>query len=160
VIKIKHIVAGLSLVLLAGAFNAHANSNANQSAGAVQMKGDDLRFVFNQTMMIGEYREYRDITRTYNYTEFHFKDGTTDYIEGRKSEDGRWKIIGDDKICYKYPKSQYYTQTYCFFVFKSDGCYYKFAPRNMTLRGPRNWDRWSSRAIRKSSGGTCDEPVS
>ncbi len=132
---------------------------ANKNSGAAQMKGEALRAIFDQTMMIGEYREFRDITRTYNYTEFHYTDGTTDYIEGRKHEKGVWKIIGDDKICYKYPKSKYYTGTYCFFVFKSDGCYYQFAPRNMSLHGPRNWNKWSSRAIRKGSGGTCAEPV-
>jgi len=153
----KHIVIGflilLSLALLSGP------AMANQNGGVSQMKGEALRAVFNQTMMVGEYREYRDVTRTYNYTEFHYADGTTDYIEGHKSEKGVWKIIGDDKICYKYPKSKYYTQTYCFFVFISDGCYYKFAPRNMSLRGPRNWGKWSSRAIRKGAGGSCAEPV-
>ena len=132
--------------------------------GFIQMKGEDLRAVFSDTMMIGEYRNYRDITRTYNYTEDHHADGTTDYVEGRKKEDGRWKVIGDDKVCYKYPNSRYYTRTYCFFVYDDDGCYYKFAPSDMTLkRGPKNWDRWSSRAVRKgakgSSAGSCDAPI-
>jgi len=157
VIKIKHIVIRFFPLVFLGILSGPAL--ANQNDGTAQIKGEALRAVFNQTMMIGEYREFRDVTRTYNYTEFHYQDGTTDYIEGRKNENGRWKIIGEDKICYTYPKSKYYTGTYCFFVFISDGCYYKFAPRNMTLRGPRNWDKWSSRAIRKGSGGSCAEPI-
>ncbi|MCF6219976.1 MAG: hypothetical protein L3J65_02590 [Robiginitomaculum sp.] len=135
-------------------------ARANNSGSFTQMKGDALRAVFTDTMMVGEYRQYRDLTRTFNYTEFHSKDGTTDYVEGRKKEDGRWKIIGNEKICYKYPGSRYYSQTYCFYVFNADGCYYKFTPENMTLnRNPRNRNRWSSRAVRKGAGGTCDEPV-
>jgi len=133
---------------------------ANNSGGFTQMKGEALRAVFSDTMMVGEYREYRNITRTFNYTEYHSKDGKTDYIEGRKREAGRWKIVGDEKICYKYPNSRYYTQTYCFYVFNADGCYYKFTPSNMTLkRRPKNWDKWSSRAVRKGAGGSCAAPV-
>lgn len=146
----------LAAILIGVALPAHAN---NTSAGA-QVTGEDLRAVFSDTVMVGEYQEYRDITRTFNYTESHHADGTSDYAEGRKKEDGRWKIIGEDKICYKYPRSRYYTRTYCFFVFNVDGCYYKFTPQNMTInRGPRNWDRWSSRAVRKGAGGSCNVPV-
>jgi len=130
-------------------------AQANNVEGA-QVKGEDLRAVFSDTIMVGEYQEYRDTTRTYTYTENHHADGTTDYVEGRKKEDGRWRIIGEDKVCYKYPRSRYYTRTYCFFVFNVDGCYYKFTAQNMTLnRGPKNWDRWSSRAVRKGAGGSC-----
>ncbi len=154
VIKMKYIL----VVILWGLNSSTASANNNGSF--TQMKGDALRAVFTDTMMVGEYRQYRDLTRTFNYTEYHRKDGTTDYIEGRKKEDGRWKIIGNEKICYKYPGSRYYSQTYCFYVFNADGCYYKFTPENMTLnRNPRNRNRWSSRAVRKGAGGTCDEPV-
>jgi len=133
---------------------------ANNLGGSAPLKGVDLRAVFSDTTMVGEYQEYRDITRTYNYTELHHADGTTDYVEGRKKEYGRWKIIGGDKICYKYPRSRYYTRTYCFFVFNVDGCYYKFTPQNMTLgRGPKNWGKWSSRAVRKGTGARCDAPI-
>lgn len=150
----KYILATFILGLCAGI------ANANNSNNFTQMKGAELRAVFSDTMMVGEYREYRDITRTYNYTEHHYKNGTTDYVEGRKKEDGRWNIIGNEKICYKYPGSRYYSRTYCFFVFNVEGCYYKFTVANMTLkRRPKNWDRWSSRAVRRGAGGSCDAPV-
>ena len=125
-----------------------------------QIKGDALKTVFYETTMIGEYRLYRTETETYNYQEFHSKDGSTDYVEGEQREKGIWTLVGDDKICYRYPKSDYYTQKYCFFVFNIDGCYYKFSLRQMSVRGPRNWDRWSSRAIRKGSGKSCAVPTS
>ena len=123
------------------------------------MKGDDLRAVFYETKMVGEYRHFRDKTKTFNYTEYHFKNGTSDYIEGDKREDGLWKIVGDDKICYSYPGSEYFNRTYCFMVFNDDGCFYKFSQFDMTLRGPRNWDLWTSRAVRKGSGATCAVPI-
>lgn len=151
------------ILLLAHCFGlispAQARNSAKQSPSYIQMKDDALRAVFSDTVMVGEYRTYRDITKTFNYTEFHTIDGTTDYKEGRKHEDGLWTIIGGDKICYKYPKSNYYTRTYCFFVYESEACYYKYTPANMTLRGPRSWNSWSSRAVREGSGGSCAAPV-
>ena len=136
-----------------------ANDKPNNTAPQ-HLTGKALRAVFSDTTMVGEYREFRDITRTYNYTEHHYENGTTDYLEGRKKEDGRWNIVGDDKICYKYPRSRYYSRTYCFYVFNVEGCYYKFTPENLTFkRRPKNWDRWSSRAIRKGAGGSCQAAV-
>ncbi len=134
-------------------------AQASSSSGHTQIKGDDLRAVFSGTTMVGEYVTYRDETKTYNYTELHFKGGDTDYIEGKQREKGQWRIVGDDKICYKYPKSQYYMNTYCFFVYETEGCYYKYALPSMTLRGPRSWDMWSSRAVRKGHGGSCATPI-
>jgi len=156
-IKMKYSLV-VFCTLFAGFFATPVH--ADNKAKNLQITGEALRAVFDQTMMVGEYRNFRDVTKTYNYTEYHFSDGVTDYIEGKKQEKGIWKIVGDDKICYKYPKSNYYTQTYCFIVYLSDTCYYKYSVRDMTLRGPRSWNRWTSRAIRKGDGGACAEPIS
>jgi len=141
-------------------FGLSGSAFADNDKVRKQVKGEALKAVFSETTMIGEYRLYRTETETYNYTEFHSKDGSTDYIEGDQLEKGIWTLIGDDKICYRYPRSDYYTQKYCFFVFNVEGCYYKFSLRQMSIRGPRNWDRWSSRAIRKGSGKSCAVPTS
>lgn len=137
-----------------------APARAENETGFKQMLGDDLRAVFNETMMIGEYRAYRDNTQTNNYTEYHFKDGSTDYKEGPQKERGVWTLVGADKICYRYPDSDFYKQTYCFFVYESEGCYYKYSRQVMGLNGPKNYGYWSSRAVRKGSGQTCAAPIS
>lgn len=129
------------------------------------IRGEDLRAVFLETEMVGEYRQFREKTKTSNYTEYHFKDGNTDYREGALSEKGIWYILADEKICYKYPQSVYYPSIYCFFVYKNDKCYYKYSLHNMRIVGlnayrPYSWDAWSSRAIRKGTHGTCNTPVS
>lgn len=133
---------------------------ANSTAEFKQMLGDDLKAVFNETMMVGEYRAYRDETETNNYTEYHFEDGSTDYKEGPQRERGVWNLVGPDKICYKYPDSANYRDTYCFFVYESEGCYYKYSLEAMSLRGPKSYDYWSSRAVRKGSGKSCAAPIS
>ena len=153
-------LATLSFLTLMGVSMRSRATQKQLPQGPQQLKGAALKAVFNDTLMIGEYRLYRDVTHTYNYTEFHHADGTTDYVEGKKKLDGRWKIIGDDKVCYKYPHSDYYNATYCFFVFKQGKCYYKFSLSQMTLHGPRDWNRWSSRAVRKGEGGSCGDQVS
>jgi len=153
----REIAAGAAVMATLGTTGV---ANANNDTEFKQMLGDDLRAVFNNTMMIGEYRAVRDRTKTNNYTEFHFDDGSTDYKEGPQKEKGIWTLVGPDKVCYRYPDSSSYTQTYCFFVYESDGCYYKYSLQAMGLRGPRNYDYWSSRAIRNGSGKSCAAPIS
>lgn len=135
-------------------------ANANSDSGYQQILGDELKAVFNETLMVGEYRAFRDKTETNNYTEFHFDDGSTDYKEGPQKERGVWTLVGPDKICYRYPESASYTQTYCFFVYESEGCYYKYPLQVMGLNGPRSYEYWSSRAVRKGSGKSCAAPIS
>lgn len=135
-------------------------ANADNTARFSQMLGSDLKAVFNDTIMVGEYRVFRETTETFSYTEFHSPEGWTDYKEGPQIEKGVWTLVGEDKICYNYPGSEYYAQTYCFFVYETGGCYYKYTWQNMTLNGPRNWDSWSSRAVRKGSGANCAAPTS
>lgn len=147
-----------ALIVLFG--NVAVNAFGDEPAPSKYLTGDALRQVFENTTMKGEYRIFRDKTRTYQYTEFHSAKGTTDYREGKRVEPGLWKIIGEDKICYRYPKSDQYNSVYCFFVYNVEGCYYKFSPSAMTLKGPKNWDLWTSRAVRKGHGGTCDVPMS
>lgn len=149
------VVAGLCIAAL-----VTSTASAENDQGFTQMLGDDLKAVFNETMMIGEYRAFRNLTETNDYTEFHFKDGSTDYKEGRQEERGIWTLVGSDKICYRYPDSNQYKQTYCFFVYESEGCYYKYSLQVMGLNGPRSFDFWSSRALRKGSGGSCAAPIS
>ena len=144
-----------SVFITASAFADEAEKKNYQ-----QVKGKALRAIFDDTMLLGEYRDFRDITKTFSYTEFHFKNGTSDYIEGDSRDKGIWKIVGDDKICYNYPDSENYKYTYCFIVYDLEGCYYKYSVGSMTYYGPRTWDGWTSRAVRKGSGKSCAPPVS
>lgn len=110
--------------------------------------------------IIGEYRHMRERTKTYNFSEEHFADGTTDYTEGPIKAKGVWYTLGKSKICYKYPNDENMgPQISCFWVYKQDSCYYGYGINNMTLKGPRKFDDWSARWIVKGSGGNCDAPV-
>lgn len=127
----------------------------------MQLKGDELRAVFNNTKVLSEYRDFKGIHENgYDFTEFHHENGTTNYTEiGAKTEQGLWKIIGEDKVCYKYPNTDAFTQTYCFFVYQQDKCYYNYSLNAMTIHGPKRWDMWTSRFVREGSGGSCADPV-
>lgn len=108
----------------------------------------------------GEYRQMRERTKTYNFSEKHHKNGTTDYTEGPITAKGVWYTLGTYKICYKYPNDENMgPQISCFWVYKQDTCFYGYSIGNMTLKGPRSYDDWSARWIVKGSGGSCDAPV-
>ena len=126
-----------------------------------QIKGKTLKNLFIDKTVIAEYQDINGGIKNYRFTEHHNADGTTDYIEaGEKTEKGLWKIIGQDKICYKYPGNQVFTKTYCFFVYKDETCYYNYGVGSMTLKGPKNRDWWTSRFIIKGQGGSCEVPTS
>ncbi len=109
----------------------------------------------------GEYRFMRERTRTYNFSEKHYANGTTDYVEGRIKARGQWYALGERKVCYKYKKdSEMGGQTSCFWVYKSDGCYYGYSISEMTLSGPRDYNDWAARWIIDGSRASCAAPVS
>lgn len=104
----------------------------------------------------GEYRFLRELTKTYDFSETHNADGTTDYREGQVRSKGIWYVLGTQKICYKYPNDKNMGgNTSCFWVYKSEECYYGYSLRQMTLKGPRNYDNWVARWILSGSGGSC-----
>ena len=145
----------LSLALMACC--APSAAIAGEDSGYSQVKGKkQLRALFEGRTAISEYREEGGGIEGELYTELHNSDGTTDYIEkGTKGMIGLWSIIGDDKICYKYPDSAQFTQTYCFVVYENDSCYYNYGTSAMSYTGPYDWDLWTSRFVIRGEGGSC-----
>ena len=110
----------------------------------------------------GEYRFLRERSETFNFSESHKADGTTNYIEGAIDVNGIWYTLGENKICYDYPENPGMGPS-CFWVYKSaepENCYYGFGLANMTLSGPGDFNNWTARWIIEGSGGSCEAPVS
>ena len=149
----------LHYIVLVGVMLAATNVSATD-APYQQITGARLLNLFTDKTVVSEYHDTEGGIKDFRFTEHHFKDGTTDYIErGQKTEKGRWKIIGKQKICYTYPGNETFNETYCFFVFKEGECYYNYGLAAMTLHGPKNRDWWTSRFIIKGEGGSCDAAV-
>lgn len=146
-------------IALAATMFVAANASATDAAYQ-QITGEHLQSLFSNKTVVSEYKNMDGGIKDFRFTEHHFKDGTTDYIErGQKPEKGSWKIIGKQKICYTYPGNETFDGTYCFFVFKEGECYYNYGINAMTLRGLKNRDWWTSRFIIKGEGGSCDAAV-
>jgi len=123
--------------------------------------GEKIKQLLTGKTIVGEYRFMRERTKTYNFSEVHHKDGSTDYVEGPITSKGVWYTLGTHKICYKYPDDPNMgAGISCFWVYKQDTCYYSYGRDAMSLKGPRAFEDWSARWIIKGSGGSCDEPVS
>lgn len=109
----------------------------------------------------GEYRFMRARTKTFSFTELHHADGTTDYTEGGRTTKGIWYTLGQQKVCYKYPGNvEMGGGISCFWVYKSEDCYYGYNIGQMGLNGPRSYNDWVARWIIDGSGGSCAAPVS
>ncbi len=110
--------------------------------------------------LIGEYRHLRERSKTFNFTEKHFADGTTDYTEGPIHSKGVWYTLGKNKICYKYPNDpDMGGYVSCFWVYEQNKCFYGYGLSEMTLKGPRRFEDWVARWVIKGSGGSCDEAI-
>ena len=143
------------------ALSAANAAHADEQNTYKRITGDDLQGIYSGQTMIGEYVTRKGGIKHYKFTEYHRPNGKTDYIEtGADTVKGEWKVIGGDKICYTYPGNTTFNQTYCFFVYENDGCYYSYAFAQMTLKGPMSWDYWTSRAVSKGSGASCAAGVS
>jgi len=154
-VRFQSVLLGAIFAVLSGT-DAFAGADDYQ-----QLKGEALTALFMETTVLSEYQRAGGGIKNERFTETHHANGETDYQElGTPKIKGNWQIVGDDKICYRYPGNKVFTQTYCFFVYKSGTCYYNFGARQMTLNGPYNWDLWTSRFVRKGEGGSCAEPVS
>ncbi len=135
-------------------------------AGAVEknyapIPSEKIRQILGGKTIIGEYRFMRERTKTYNFSEVHHQDGSTDYVEGPVKSKGVWYTLGSHKICYKYPNDPNMGNGIsCFWVYRQDTCYYSYSRAVMGLQGPRRFEDWGARWIIKGSGGSCDEPVS
>ncbi len=144
-----------------GAQGNGAQENSAQSGKSFKpLNAERFMQILPGNTLLGEYRFLRERSNTYNFTEKHYADGTTDYREGDIREKGIWYTLGNNKICYKYPESKemggYIS---CFWVYEHDKCFYGYSISEMTLNGPRNFNDWVARWIIKGSGGSCDEAV-
>ena len=110
--------------------------------------------------LIGEYRFLRERSKTFNFSETHYGNGTTDYREGPIRSKGIWYTLGKNKICYKYPDDpDMGHEISCFWVYDQNGCYYGYGFDSMTLNGPKRFEDWTARWVVKGSGKSCDEVV-
>ena len=156
----KIIAAGLALSLALLAAPTFADEKAEEKTYDPLTHNTYKKLLPGKTIK-GEYRRMRERTKTFNFTEEHFADGTTNYREGTLNEKGVWYPLGAQKICYKYPNSPNMGgYTNCFWVYESEKCYYGYSINQMTLKGPRDYNNWVARWVIKGTGGSCDTPVS
>ena len=148
----------IMLTFTAGTANANETSDSKKYA---PITAEQFQKMLPGNTITGEYRQMRERTKTYNFSESHHKDGTTDYAEGPIRAKGVWYTLGKQKICYRYPNDANMGDGIsCFWVYKQDTCYYGYGIGAMTLKGPRRFEDWSARWVVKGSGGTCDAPIS
>lgn len=148
----------VTLAIATGTANAGETSSGKKY---VPITAKQFQTMLPGNTITGEYRQMRERTKTYNFSETHYKDGTTDYFEGSIKAKGVWYTLGKQKICYKYPDDENMGSAIsCFWVYKQDTCYYGYGIGAMTLKGPRKFEDWSARWVVKGSGGTCDAPIS
>ena len=128
----------------------------------VPLSAQQLTKILSGHKIKGEYRFMRERSRTYNFTEFHYANGTTDYAEGPIVGKGKWYPLGSRKICYSYADSTVLNATpSCFWIYEIQGCYYGYNIGSMGVGGRLlRPEDWTARWVIEGDGAACEEPVS
>ncbi|PHR91323.1 MAG: hypothetical protein COA69_12490 [Robiginitomaculum sp.] len=150
----------IRMAVLCGLFYGNA-AYADDEPEYVPLNKSQYEKLLSGHVIKGEYRFMRERTKTFRFSELHRADGTTDYKEGKLRIKGIWYTVGERKVCYKYPGSVVMGGSIsCFWVYKSEDCYYGYNIGQMSLNGPRNYNDWAARWVLEGSGGSCAAPVS
>ena len=126
------------------------------------LQGDTLNKAFNDRTMDGTYKGVRERTDTSNFTETFFKNGATDYREGKLRERGRWQLSGppgfEDVICFMYQGTMAGPPS-CFTVFRDGTCLYSYSPRMVKNGKPLNNNYWQAKTVIRGELSSCDDLV-
>lgn len=149
----------LSLLFLF-AITAPANA-ADLNANFETISAAEFKKIIPGKTIVGEYRFLRARTNTYNFSEHHTTDGRSIYKEGSEVQNGKWYVLGQRKVCYKYDRGTEMAGVHCFWVFRDSGCYYSYGLSQMKIdQTPRDYNNWVARWVIKGSGATCTAPIS
>ena len=154
------ICATLMLMSPLAAFAQTSNSNGSKNLSLLQ--GDTLNEAFNGRTMDGTYKAIRDRTGTSNFTETFFKNGATDYREGKLRERGRWQLSGppgfENVICFTYQGTMAGPPS-CFTVFRDGTCLYSYGPHMVKDGNPLDPNFWQAKTIIRGELSSCDDMV-
>jgi len=157
------------VLLLSGASIAQAespdvdqNDETTTILGFRQLEGEDIMNAYLNKTMEGVYASYaEDIANDIapdTFTEYHHDNATSDYEH--RSVYGSFKTMGvytvrKDQLCYSYNEPGKVVGRYCFYVFKSDNCYYHFSADSPAPKTEEDFETWTSMAYAKEHRNSC-----
>ncbi|NNE56916.1 MAG: hypothetical protein HKN36_02310 [Hellea sp.] len=134
----------------------------NTIYGFSQLKGEAIMDAYLNKTMEGVYASYaEDIANDIapdTFTEYHYDNATSDYEH--RSVYGSFKTMGvytvrKDQLCYSYNAPGKVVGRYCFYVFKSDNCYYHFSADSPVPKNEEDFEAWTSMAYAKEHRNSC-----
>ncbi len=159
-------MAILSLSLTGSAWGQDAvddnqpNNSAAQSLGMVQISGNDLLSIYQNQTVTGVFNSYIADIRAgippERFSEAHFENATTLYKQWGRHDYSMRGVYSfkRDEICYTY-KTDRWDGTYCFYVFKQDGCYYHFSVNRGFPVTQDDFKNWTSMGSIKEENKSC-----
>ncbi len=152
-----------ALILASPLTSLAQTSDSNGPQNLTLLQGNTLNEAFYGRTMDGTYKGVRERTGTSAFTESFFKDGTTDYREGKLHERGRWQLSGapgfEDVICFRY-QGKMAGPPSCFTVFREGTCLYSYSPGMVRNGKPLNNNYWQAKTVIRGELSSCDDLVS
>jgi len=150
----KRLAFTLALLLTAATASAQ-----NAEGGFRLLTGDSLRAAFSDVTVDGTYKQFRERSGTSRFTERFTKDGKTFYREGDIIDEGEWRLMRDDVICFRY-FGELAGGVSCYTVFAEGTCLYAYHPSRIENGQPIDRNQWSAKTVNRGELSTCDDLIS
>ena len=146
--------------LIASAATAEPEKNETRH-GFQQLIGLEMLKAYENKTMEGVYNSYaedmmNDI-QPITFTETHHDNATSTYNHRGEIKFTTTGIytVKKDQMCYYYNDPDHIIGQFCFFVFKSDNCYYHFASDEPLPVTRDDFENWTSMAYRHEDADNC-----
>lgn len=141
---------------------ASGTPSTAERIGMRQVMGNELLPTFENKTMEGIYNSYEQTVRAGlppdTYTETHHDNATTLYEHRGRidyTEIGIYQVKRD-QICYTYKSDKNYNNgTFCFYIFKRDGCYYHFYEPEGFPKTEQDFENWTSMSFALEEKQSC-----
>lgn len=145
------IALGSGAVALAQSQKTDIRPNANRVVGEALI--DEFRGITHEGAY--NFTDAGDPRRF--YTETHFDDGRTTYLDQRGDYEGRWEIK-NEALCFTYEHIE--MNGGCFRVYKVGNCFYYYNVDLIEHRNELGQDYWTARSVKAGEIPTCEPGLS
>lgn len=150
------------LTVFAGlGFIVHAQDAPMPTNNFKQLVGDEIMAAYVNKTMEGIYSSYADEIRAnlrpVTFTETHHDNATSTY---NHRGDDEFTVTGiyqvrKKHLCYYYNDPPHITGQHCFYVFRTDSCFYHFSADAPVPAKQEDFELWISMAYAKEDAGRC-----
>lgn len=148
------------------AFAEPEKTETDNNFGFQQLIGEEMLQAYENKTMEGIYNSYAyEIANNIppeTFTETHHDNATSTYTHRGESYFTTTGVytVKREQMCYFYNDPPTIVGRYCFYVYRSDNCYYHFSADEPKPTSREDFENWTSMAYRREDANNCLPDIS